>query len=371
MLNWETGLRSLTLAGALLGGVLATALPSGAAQAGQVAQDNLVSDGFIPAQVTDPRLVNAWGISYGPGGPFWVSDNGTGLTTLYNGAGARQGLVVRIPGPTAGTTSSPTGQAFNPTSDFVVSADGHSGAAAFLFATEDGTISGWNPNVANGATSELAVDNSKTVNGFGTGEVYKGLAIAQVHGDSFLFASDFRDGRVEVYNSQFQPVKSFTDPNVPTDYAPFNVQVLGHHLFVTFAVRNSSGHDDVAGLGNGFVDEFNFNGTMVARVASHGVLDSPWGLAMAPKGFGKFAGDLLVGNFGNGEIHAFNLHTDKLVGTLHDAAGHPIQIDGLWSLIPGNSGPGGHPSSLYFTAGVGGENHGLFGRLVFHHDLHM
>jgi len=333
------------------------------------------------AMHTDPNLLNPWGVAIGPTGLFWVNDNnsstfttGAGVVTIYDANGVSQSAfghhAISIAPPMGGTTSTPTGEVFNRFGGFDLAPDK---SALFLFATEDGTISGWNPQV-NAGSSVLEIDNSTTLNGYGVGnqgEVYKGLAIAHVHGKSFLYATDFRDGRVEVYNSQFQPVKSFTDPNVPTDYSPFNVQVLDNHLFVTFAVRNSVGHDDVAGLGKGFVDEFNFNGTMVARVASHGPLDSPWGLAIAPKGFGKFAGDLLVGNFGNGEIHAYDLHTDKLVGVLRDDAGHIIRIGDLWALIPGSNSPGGHPNSLYFTAGVSEESHGLFGRLVFHHDLHM
>jgi uncharacterized protein (TIGR03118 family) len=340
-------------------------------------ETDLVTDNPLvhPALHTDPNLVNPWGVAYAPNGPFWINDNGMGVVTIYDGDGNSLKVLgnhaIPVAPPMGGSTSAPTGEVFNPFGGFNVSHGGQTGSSLFLFATEDGTISGWSPNVDGGADTVLAVDNSKTVNAFGTGEVYKGLAIGRVHGDSFLFASDFRDGRVEVYNDQFQPVKSFTDPNVPKGYAPFNVEVLDHHLFVTFAVRNATGHDDAAGPGHGFVDEFDLHGNFVARVASHGPLDSPWGLAIAPKGFGQFAGDLLVGNFGNGEIHAYDLHTDKLVGTLRDAAGHPIHIDGLWSLIPGNSGAGGHPGSIYFTAGTNGESDGLFGRLTFHHDLHM
>jgi uncharacterized protein (TIGR03118 family) len=334
-------------------------------------ETDLVSDVAIPGHpvhTIDPNLVNPWGIAYSPTGPFWINDNNAtpSAVTVYDGEGNKFPIngssnAITFESPAA----NPTGEVFNPSAGFMV--DGQ--PAKFLFATENGTIAAWSPGTSDGM-ADVVIDNSTTSNGFGTGEVYKGLAIGQSHGDTFLFASDFRDGRVEVYNSQFQPVKSFTDPTIPQRYAPFNVQVLDHHLFVTFAVRNASGHDDLAAPGRGFVDEFNFNGTMVARVASHGVLDSPWGLAIAPKGFGKFAGDLLVGNFGNGEINAFDLHTHKFEGTLRDGAGHPIKIDGLWGLTPGNAASG-HANSLYFTAGFNGEADGLFGRLTFHHDLHM
>jgi uncharacterized protein (TIGR03118 family) len=338
-------------------------------------ETDLVSDGFVPALHTDASLVNPWGVAYAPNGPFWVSDNNKGVATVYDGNGHKLAVMghmsINVAPPMGGAPpSAPTGEVFNPFGGFDISANGHTGSSVFLFATEDGTISGWNPGVDSG-NSVLAVDNSKADGGLGA--VYKGLAIASPQGDNFLFAADFRDGRVDVFNNQFHTVKSFTDPNVPDGYAPFNVANLDHHLFVTFAVRNATGHDDVKGLGHGFVDEFDFRGNLIARVASHGPLDSPWGMAIAPEGFGRFAGDLLVGNFGNGHIDAYDLHTDKLVGVLRDAAGHPIAIDDLWALIPGNHGTGGHPGAIYFTAGVGDEMHGLFGRLTLNHvaDLHM
>jgi uncharacterized protein (TIGR03118 family) len=338
-------------------------------------ETDLVSDIPGRAAMTDLSLVNPWGVAYAPNGPFWINDNGAGVVTIYDGNGNPVSVLgnhaIPVAPPPGGTTSAPTGEVFNPFGGFDISDGGNTASSVFLFATEDGTISGWSPNVDGGAKTVIAVDNSKADGGIG--EVYKGLALARVHGDSFLFAADFRDGRIEVYNDHFKPVKSFTDTHLPAGYAPFNVEVLDHHLFVTFALRDGEGHDDVPGMGHGFVDEFDFRGDLVARVASHGPLDSPWGMAIAPKGFGRFAGDLLVGNFGDGEIHAYNLHTDRLVGVLRDGAGDPISIDGLWSLIPGNHGPGGHPDSIYFTAGLDGEQHGLFGRLSFDHaaDLHV
>jgi len=327
-------------------------------------ETDLVSDGFVPALHTDPNLVNPWGVAYGPNGPIWVNDNGTGVVTIYDGAGnpvAVAGhLAINVAVPQGGTPpSAPTGEVFNKFhAGFDISANGQTGSSVFLFATEDGTISGWNPNVDSG-NSVVAVDNS---NG-GEGAIYKGLALGMVHGDSFLFAADFHGGKVDVFNDEFDPVKSFTDPNLPDGYAPFNVQALDHHLFVTFALRDGEGEDDVPGAGHGFVDEFDFRGNLVHRFASHGVLNSPWGLAIAPEGFGRFAGDLLVGNFGDGRIHAFDQHTGKLLGVLRDGSGHPIEIDGLWALIPGNAGANGHPHALYFTAGVDDEAHGLFGML--------
>jgi uncharacterized protein (TIGR03118 family) len=310
-------------------------------------------------------LINPWGVAFSAKGPFWVADNGMGVATIYNGAGAPQTVfghsAITIAPPHGQTSStSPTGEVFNIAgSGFDVSSGGKTGSSVFIFATEDGTISGWNPAVDSGR-SILAVDNFKG----GTGAVYKGLAIGQTDDGTFLYAADFRNGKVDVFDKHFKHVDSFTDPNVPKGYAPFNVQVLDGHLFVTFALQNNAKHDDVAGAGHGFVDEFNLEGDLLHRVASRGVLDSPWGLAIAPDSFGKFADDLLVGNFGDGTINVFNPKNDHFLGKLLDAQGAPIVIGDLWSLIPGNGGTGGDPNKIYFTAGVKDEAHGLFGSLT-------
>jgi uncharacterized protein (TIGR03118 family) len=329
------------------------------------AQTNLVSDGFVPAPTIDPNLINPWGIAHSATSPFWVSDNGMGVTTIYTGAGTP----VTVAGHTAITIAAPPGQTSpaSPTGDvfniagtgFNVTSGGHTGSSVFIFATEDGTISGWNPNV-NAGSSVLAVDNSQG----GTGAVYKGLAIAQTDDGTFLYAANFRNGTVDVFDQNFKQVNSFTDPNVPAGYAPFNVQVLDGHLFVTFALQNDAKHDDVAGAGHGFVDEFDLEGHMLHRVASGGVLDSPWGLAIAPPGFGEFANDLLVGNFGDGTINVFNPKNDHFLGKLEGANGAPITIGDLWALIPGTGAAGNDPNKIYFTAGVQNEAHGLFGSLA-------
>lgn len=328
-----------------------------------VTQTNLVSDGFLPAAHTDPNLVNAWGITHSATSPFWIADNGTGVSTLYNGEGApfplANPLVITIPAPPGETgPSAPTGTVFNTAaSGFTVSQGDQSGSAVFLFATEDGTISGWNPTV-DGTHAILAVDNS------GEGAVYKGLAIAGTDTGEQLYTADFHNGTVDVFDSGFREVNSFTDPFVPQDYAPFNVQALDGHLFVTFAKQDADKLDDVAGPGHGFVDEFDLGGHLLHRVAANGPLDSPWGLATAPDSFGALAGDLLVGNFGDGTINVFDKATDAFVGKLQDANGQPVQIDGLWSLIPGNGGNGGDPGKIYFSAGPDDEAHGLFGSLT-------
>jgi uncharacterized protein (TIGR03118 family) len=326
-------------------------------------QTNLVSDGSVPAKTTDPNLVNPWGIGHSATSPFWVSDNGTGVTTIYDGSGKPQtpaghaAITIAVP-PGQTDPAAPTGQVFNDAgSGFNISQGGHTGSSVFLFATEDGTISGWNPQV-NPGSSVLAVDNSKS------GAVYKGLAMTEDNGQPLLYAADFRNGKVEVFNKDFTQVNAFTDPNVPSGYAPFNVQTLNGKLFVTFAQQDSDKHDDVAGAGHGFVDEFDPNGHLIARVASGGVLNSPWGLDIAPQGFGQFAGDLLVGNFGDGTINAFDLKDDRFTGTLLGADGKPIQIGDLWALTNGTGAAGTNPNAVYFTAGISGEAHGLFGSLT-------
>ena len=327
-------------------------------------QTNLVSDGSVPAATISDSLINPWGISHSPTGPFWVSDNGTGLTTLYNGAGAILAAAghadILVAAPSGVDTATPTGQVFNSAgAGFAISADGVTAPSVFLFATEDGTISGWAPTVAGGATSILAVDNSQG----GSGAVYKGLAIGTTAQGTFLYAANFRNGTVDMFDSQFNMVNSFTDPDVPAGYAPFNVQVLDGKLYVTFAKQDDAKHDDVAGPGHGFVDSFDLDGTMLARIASRGVLDSPWGLDIAPKAFGGFSGDLLVGNFGDGSIDAFDPTTGKFLGQLLGSDGDPLQIDGLWALTNGTGSSGTDPNAVYFTAGGVAEQHGIFGSL--------
>jgi uncharacterized protein (TIGR03118 family) len=349
---------------------LGLSLAASAAYAAVFAEDNLVSDGFVPADHTDPNLINPWGMSYPPGGPFWVSDNNSGVTTIYNGAGVKLslfgGLVPQVtiatpPGQAAGT-GTPTGQVHNDAgTGFNVTSGGVTGPSAFIFATEDGTISGWAPSVSHG-NSILAVDNS---NG-GTGAVYKGLAIAQNdgHGQARLYAANFRAGTVEVYDNSFAPKGTITDPAVPAGYAPFNVQVLNGKLYVTFALQDDAKHDDVAGAGLGFVDVFNLDGTGMKRLISNGVLNSPWGIDIAPSGFGSFGGDLLVGNFGDGTINVFDPSTGKLLGTINGLDGKPLVNGDLWGLINGNGGVGGSLDSVFLTAGLSEESHGLFARLT-------
>ena len=345
------------LAGAACGMLALLALP---AHSQNYTVTNLVSDGFVPAVTTDPSLINPWGISYAPGGnPFWISNNGSGTSTLYDGAGNKIPLTVTIPLPAGATgTSAPTGQVFNIAPHvFQVTSGGKTRVPFFIFDTEDGTISGWAPSISP-TTAILAVDNS------GEGAVYKGLAIASLNGHYYLYAANFRAGDVEMFSGKFHLIKTFRDPNVPADYAPFNVQNLGGTLYVTFAKQDSTKHDDVAGPGHGFVDAFTLDGVLIRRLVSHGPLNSPWGLAIAPAGFGSFAGDLLVGNFGNGWINAFDPATGAYKGPLLDASGAPIVLGDLWGLIVGGGGSSGDPNTIYFTAGIEDEAHGLFGSLT-------
>jgi len=349
----------LATASAVLGAGLLVGLGAAPARATEFKVTNLVSDGSVPAATVDPNLSNPWGIAYAPTGPFWISDNNSGFSTLYNGAGAKIPLTVQIAPPAGGTPpAAPTGVVFNGTGGFQVSSGGKTGSALFIFDTEDGTISGWAPGVSP-TQSILAVDNSTA----GAGAVYKGLAIGSDDGQNYLYATDFRNGEVEQFNSDFGFVRAFTDPFVAPGFAPFDVANLDGHLFVTYALQDASKHDDVAGLGNGFIDEFNLDGTFDKRLVSNGVLDSPWGLDIAPASFGSFAGDLLVGNFGNGEINAFNINTGAFEGTLDGTNGQPLVLGDLWGLINGNGGSGGDPNTVYFTAGIQNESEGLFGSL--------
>lgn len=334
----------------------ASVLSLSAAHATEFKVVKLVSDSGGAAH-SDANLINPWGLARSPTGPFWVADNGTGLSTIYDTAGNPQSLVVTV-NPSG---AAPTGLVFNgKAADFHISEGSKTGAAAFIFAGEEGTISGWSPGVALNH-SVVAVDNS----GLGAGAIYKGLAIGDSGGAQFLYASDFRNGAVEQFDSGFNLVRSFSDPSVMPGYAPFGAQVLDGHLFVTYALQDADKEDDVAGAGNGYVDEFNLDGTFIRQLVSQGgEVNSPWGLDIAPSSFGEFAGDLLVGNFGDGTISAFDLVTGKFDGKLLGTDDNPIVLGDLWALINGNGGRGGDADKVYFTAGVSDEAHGLFGALV-------
>lgn len=350
--------------GFVLVAVFAVALQAVSAQAGTARgsfrQTNLVSDIAGLAQFTDPDLRNPWGLSSSSSSPIWVSDNNAGVATLYNGSGAKIPLTVEIPAPGGVPGGAPTGTVFNPTSDFVVSQGGKSGKSFFLFATEDGTILGWSPSV-NFHSAIIAVDLSGPA-----GAVYKGLTNGSVGSSNFLYAANFRFGTVDVFDGHFNPVTragAFTDPTLPTGFAPFGIQNIGGLIYVTYALQNAQKHDDVKGPGNGFVDIFTTSGTLVRRLASRGTLNSPWGLALAPATFGNFHDDILVGNFGDGLINAFTT-SGEFRGQLKSETNAPIQNDGLWGLRFGNGGNGGDVNALFFSAGINDENDGLFGEIV-------
>jgi len=336
-------------------------------------QKNLVSDLPNLAEVRDKSLVNPWGLSHSPNGPWQVSDNGTGLSTQYTSLGKQITPAVAIPTPAGVKTAAPTGNVFNGTINFVVSKNRKSFAAEFLFATEDGTIAGFNPNV-DSTHAILVVDRSAVPQGEFTGAVYKGLALATTNSGDFLFATNFRFGTVEKFDDQFNLVASFTDPALASDcpipgspaqcFAPFGIQTVNDELYVTFALQDAAHHDDVKGLGNGFVDVFDTNGNLIRRFASQGTLNSPWGLALAPANFGKFSNDVLIGNFGDGRLNAFDSVTGAFVDQLRDESGNAITINGLWGLAFGNGGLAGDTNILFFAAGFDDEAHGLFGSIT-------
>jgi uncharacterized protein (TIGR03118 family) len=325
-------------------GVLAPALPI-KVQAQAFVQTNLVSD--IPglAARTDPNLVNPWGISFSATSPFWVSNAGTSTATLYNTAGVPQALVVTIPGV-------PTGQVFNTSAG-----TGAFNGDLFIFASATGTIAGWRG--ALGTTAETLFNNSAT------GAEYLGLALGNVGGNAYLYAANFGNNRIDVFPNGGAPALAgnFADPTLPGGYAPFNIQNIGNSLFVTYALQAAGGGSQ-DGVGNGYVNMFDLNGNLVRRFASNGLLNSPWGLTRAPGTFGEFGGDLLVGNFGDGTINAFDFATGAYTGTLRDLAGNPIVNDRLWGITFGNGGNGGNPDTLYLAAGIQNETHGLFAAIT-------
>ena len=355
------GVASIVL-GLLATSALAAPKPLSDAQLSQIVAGthfvviNEISDTNTEAgNPPDPLLVNAWGLSEAPaGGPLWVANNGTGTSTLYNFADfSKIALNVTIPGA-GGATGTPTGTVFTSLTgkNFPVISNGVGGHALFLFDSEDGTISGWSPGVSL-TQAIIAVDQSAS------GAVFKGLAInnADSVAQATIYAADFTQNKVEMFDRLFQPVGAFTDPSLPAGYAPFNVQQLNGTIYVTFALRGG-GKDEVDGAGLGFVDEFTLSGQKIATLVSHGPLNAPWGLAIAPADFGQFKGALLVGNFGDGTINAFDPQTGKFLGQVTGKGNSQLAIDGLWAL---RTGPDG---TIVFSSGPDGENHGLVGVVV-------
>ena len=320
-------------------------------------QRNLVSDGFVHAEHADPKLVNAWGVAFNPFGPIWVADNGSGVATLYDGLGVAVPLVVSIPSPgNAAGGGTPTGIVFNASAGFEVST-GNPGR--FIFATEDGLIAAWAPTV-NMTHAIKVIDNSASA-------VYKGLALSAGGTGSLLYAADFHNARIDVFDQSFKPVNlpagAFTDSTIPVGFAPFGLQAINGDIYVSYAKQDAAKHDDVPGKGFGFVNVFDPNGHLIRRVVSGGALNAPWGMTLAPAGFGKFSNRLLVGNFGDGRLNAYDLATGRFVGQLKAPNGQPITIDGLWGITFGNGFVNAPVNTLFFAAGPGAEKHGLFGRL--------
>jgi len=313
----------------------------------------LVSDSSaVSAPLQDPSLVNGWGLSASATSPWWTSNNGSNSSTLYSGVGSKVALTVTVAGGPTGTVANSNA------ADFVVSQNGASASAKFLFATQSGQLLGWAPSV-NGTAAVTAVDDSST------GAEFDGLTTL----NDQLYATDFHNARVDVFNASFAPLTlGFTDPKIPKGWAPFGIQALNGNIFVTYAQQDSTQRNAVHGGGLGYVDEFTPQGALVARVASkgsaNGPLNAPWGLAIAPSNFGAYSGDLLVGNFGNGRISAYEqLASGKWVykGQLRVASGAPIAIDGLWAIAFGNGASAGPTNNLYFLSGPTNGTHGLFG----------
>jgi uncharacterized protein (TIGR03118 family) len=339
---------------ALVVSVVAAAASPVTATATTYRQTNLMSDIPGVARSTDPNLVNPWGLAALPNGPLWVADNGSNVATLY--VGAQKGgplmtlpLVVPIPG------GAPTGQVANTTSQFMITDGTHTAPALFLFSSEAGDITGW---------SQTAVPDKPIVST--PRAVYKGLAEATLGGSAFLYATNFHSGAIDMFDGNFTPIPHpglFVDSMLPAGYAPFGIANIGGELYVSYALQDSHKHDDVAGAGHGFIDVYSLDGHLLKRLVQGGDLNSPWGMVMATKHFGAFSNDLLVGNFGDGLIHAYDPTTGAELGTLTNPDGNAVQINGLWGLIYGNA-TFGTPNTLFFSAGIGDESHGLVGTLV-------
>ena len=354
--RWKP-LVAVLAAGAVI--MVAVGVGTAAAAGGGFTVTPLVSNNGVPGTTPDTNLVNAWGLAAGPTTPWWVNDNGQGVATLYTGAGAKvprtfvvgddpTGLVFNGPGLTDKTAFDLKG--------------GDGGAALFLFDSEAGAISAWNPSLGTTAETELTPP----------GAVFKGLAIAQTSAGPRLYATDFHNRRVDVFDGSWQPVQrpfQFFDPTIPRNYGPFGIQAIGDRVFVTYAKTQPGSNDEAHGAGLGFVDSFDAaTGILDGKFAGHGELNAPWGIAQAPTGFGPFGGDVLIGNFGDGRIHAYRPILGGLLyvpqGPLRGSNG-PLSIDGLWALEFGTGSTNGGPTgTLFFTAGPDDESNGLFGTIT-------
>jgi uncharacterized protein (TIGR03118 family) len=328
---------------------------------GQYAQRNLVSNLPHVAELQDPSLVNAWGLSFGPTTPAWVADNGADVSTLYSG-GVGASPVVKVPLTVSIPGGAPTGTVYNGGTGFVVTSGSSSGPARFLFSSEAGKITGWNSNVPPPPPSTQAQDTPASA----PGAIFKGLAIADTGSGPLLYATDFHNAKVDVWDQNFKPITTpgaFQDPAIPAGFAPFGIQAVNGSIIVTYAKQDANAEDDVAGAGLGFVDAYSTSGVLLRRFAARGTLNAPWGIALAPFGFGGASGALLIGNFGDGRINAYDPVGGRFLGQLRGMRHKPITIDGLWALEFGN-GVIGTQQTLLFTAGPNAESDGLFGELT-------
>jgi uncharacterized protein (TIGR03118 family) len=318
----------------------------------------LVSDGAVSAPHNDPNLKNPWGVAFNPKGFVWVADNATNLATLYDGNGVPQSLVVTIPAGTNGAAA-PTGIVFNGTQSFTVTQNGKSGIAAFIFTGEGGTIAAWAPAV--GPTNAFTMYDD----GVG-GAVYKGLALAANNGGNFLYATDFHNNKIDVFDTTFTKVTmpgAFKDPAIPAGFAPFGIQLIGSNLFVTYAMQDAARHDNVAGAGLGMVDVFDTAGNLKQHFATGAPLNAPWGIAQAPANFGTLSGAILIGNFGDGTINAFDASSGQSMGPVKASNGSTIVENGLWGIAFGNNVSNQPSNTLFFAAGPNDEANGVYGRI--------
>jgi uncharacterized protein (TIGR03118 family) len=335
----------------------------GGAPAAQRAASNLtdtalVSDGVIAAAHTDSNLQNGWGMVAPPGGPFWIADNNSNKATVYDGTGATQLPAVSIPAGTNGPAN-PTGQVYNGTADFVITNSSGSAPAQFIFSGEGGTIAGWAPTIS-GATATIAYDDAAG------GAVYKGLAMANNGTANLLYATDLHNAKIDVFDTHFKKVTTsggFTDPTIPAGFAPFGIQGLNGQLYVTYAKQDATAHDEQLGAGLGYVNVFDTSGNLLKRFASAGALNAPWGIALAPSGFGSMGGNLLIGNFGDGTINSFDPASGNMLGSIALASGKQLVIPGLWTLVFGNGATNQPAAALFYTAGPNNQVDGVFGRI--------
>jgi uncharacterized protein (TIGR03118 family) len=338
---------------AVVGGLLLSLSLSSRPAVTAYERNDILSDGALNTPRVDPNLVNPWGLASSPTGPFWIANEGTGTSSVVLADGSPFIPDVLVPGDQSGH---PTGLVFNGGGGFEIAEGASSATSLFLFVTLDGRVMGWNPNV-DPAQAIVAVDNR------GAGPVYTGAAIASHDNERFLYVANFAQGSVDVFDEGFNQVDSLSTPNVPSNYGPFGIAEIRNRLYVTFAQRDPATGEDVPGHGHGFLFVLSPDGSVFDGLVMRGELDAPWGVVLAPGDFGEFSHKLLVGNFGDGRILAYNIRNGHFLGNLEDESGDPIVIPGLWGLLFGNGGSGGEPDDLYFTAGIEDEQHGVFGEI--------